>query len=218
MHFHNEIVIPPTKHLSVEPVVKEVMARFDETSEDVPEWEQKHTFWDYFLIGGRFSGSKLTSGIPKEDMDEFIKLLQHHNITVSNFQAGKQNIEPRYQVPMVNALWQEKFPGKGSVCPIFKSDEKYNSDICTVENIKDGLKCYRVIIGTFNAKKNKYEASWMIEENMFNGLCLIKSDWDTTVKHALKKYHDYLHQYDRVPQPHMLVQDDWLVVTVDNHV
>ena len=31
MHFHNEIVIPPTKHLSVEPVVKEVMARFDET-------------------------------------------------------------------------------------------------------------------------------------------------------------------------------------------
>lgn len=47
MHFHLEVIMPPTTN--VEGALEKIMAQFDENNEDA-----SHAFWDWYVIGGRF--------------------------------------------------------------------------------------------------------------------------------------------------------------------
>ncbi|GAF91717.1 unnamed protein product, partial [marine sediment metagenome] len=98
MHYHCEIILPPTD--AVESAIAEIMAPFDENNED--EETRSPSFWDWYQIGGRWSGSKLTDHFDKDKLKNFHAELENRKVTVSGFQCGKQDISPASQIPMVD--------------------------------------------------------------------------------------------------------------------
>src|SRR6185503_20458398 len=106
MHYHLEIIMPPTE--DVERSVAEILKRFNENADDET---RSNAFWDWYQSGGRYSGCKLEALVPQERRDAFWAELKARGVTVSGLQFGKQELKPASQIPSVDALWREMCPG-----------------------------------------------------------------------------------------------------------
>ena len=213
MHYHSEVVIPPTDN--VEDAIRIVMSKFDENDEEF----SFISFWDYYVVGGRWSGEKLKSKIDPEGtkLEEFYKELEDREVTVAGFQAGKQSISPEDQIPMVDDIWRKHFPNGGDVCPLFDHFPKHvNSDICTVKEIEEdipNLNTFRLIVAN---KSN--ESTYMLTQEYWNGVNHQKTDWSGKVVQGLNMYREYMKMmYKGDWGRENTASDDWLVVTVDYH-
>ena len=116
MHYHLEIVLPPTDN--VETAIAAVMAPFDENSED--EDNKGKAIWDFWVIGGRWSGAKMLAKIGQEAGKEFEAWLQEHHFTVSGVRFGKPELEPPNQAKAVDEEWSRRFPEFAGKCPLFQ--------------------------------------------------------------------------------------------------
>lgn len=222
MHYQLEIIMPPVANI-IESVAQ-IMKPFQEEGEDEDGSPNRHTFWDYYVIGGRWAGNKLTAGLDKDKMEAFYKELNTRKITVSSVQFGKQELSPPSQIPMVDALWNECFPESPvKVCPIFGhfndqgKDSNGYPDIMKLCDIPTGMKIAHVIIAGLDYKEEVMEAKHMLQESMWNGVSHVDTTWDCTIEGALadlaKRHESYKEEYvaKNTPQP------DWLVVTIDYH-
>ena len=61
MHYHLEIIMPPTK--DVEEAVRQVLEEYSESWTDEDGNPSSRAFYDYYVIGGRYSGEKLQAGL-----------------------------------------------------------------------------------------------------------------------------------------------------------
>lgn len=232
MHFHCEIVIPPT--MDIEAAVKSVMAPYDEGPRERDEdTDTRHSFWDFWVIGGRWAGHKLLAQYDEAKLDAFHEWLQAEKVTVAGFTAGKQELSPADQIPKIDAKWNEMFPSAEFMpCPLFKhSNDQYGKglsstlpqDVSRLSDVPARLKCSRVIFAkpSYNSDTKDHtgplEAGWMICEDMWNGCNHMKADWDGTFASALEKYRESLKNYREEYAAKVLPQDNWLVVTVDYH-
>ena len=191
MHYIAEIVIPP--EWDVTAAVTQVMDSFrsepDEEDGDLGEAD----WWDFWIIGGRFSGHKVQSSLDKSRLEEFNKELNRRNVTVSGFTSGKQELSPATQIPMVDALWREWFPGAGDKCILFKhsndqyrKDGYYAEDVCTIDKLPDRLECERLIVaGPHWNDASKLMAKRHLAAKFWNGVEHQKTDFDGKVKPAL---------------------------------
>lgn len=213
MHYHLEVIMPPTDN--VDAVIKTIMEPFSENND-----EASHTFWDWYVIGGRYAGSKVEAKLDKERMDAFYAELDKRKVTVSGLQWGKQELSPASQVPEVDALWREMFPDSGmDVCPMFLHSNRNKGtllgDICTLSECPKELSAFRVIIAC--PYDNEIEAQYMVAKDIWNGVM----HEDTTfggnvlwcVSNFLEKSKNYSGEFRAKSTP----QDNWLVVTVDYH-
>lgn len=222
MHHHCEIIMP--NGFDIEQSIKEILAPFDENADDEDACT-RNAFWDFYVIGGRFAGSKTQARLDSEKLSKFHERLTEMKITVSGLTAGKQELSPPSQIPAVDALWREMFPeSRLSVCPLFKhSNDQYSSlstidgDITTLGSVPESIKADHVIFAARDYKNEKMEATFMVTEDMWNGCNHLKTEWDGTFKHALelfsKKITNMADQYIARATP----KPDWLVVTVDYH-
>lgn len=223
MHYHCEIIMPPTDN--VEEAVTRIMAPFDENADE--ETRSSNQFWDYYVIGGRLSGTKLMARYDKAKIDEFYAWLQAEKVTVSSVRCGKQTLEPASQIPKVDAKWNEMFPPPSGryamACPIFDHASKQEyGDVCKLSEMPEGLTAKHVIIAH---KKYSGEMEWngpltagfMLQESMWNGCNHVEIDWDGTVKSALEKHVEHLKNYAQQYIESNTPTPDWLVVTVDYH-
>jgi len=71
MHSLLEIIMPPTD--DVEGAIATIMAPFNEQPDEDQEDVSSYTFWDWYVIGGRFSGSKLQSRLDPEKITTLMK-------------------------------------------------------------------------------------------------------------------------------------------------
>jgi hypothetical protein len=235
MHYHLEVIIPPTD--DIEGAVQSVLAQFNENADD-DEYDTRHAFWDWYVIGGRWAGAKAKSRLDPEKLEQFYAWLQDEKVTVSGFTAGKQSLEPKDQIPKVDAKWNEMFPPEDGVpvaCPLFDhASNKYgkglsgtlNGDIGT---LKDSLEasCSRVIFSgpRFNSKDSEkdfpwtgpLEAKFMLSDDIWNGVNHVPVNWDGKIGSALRSYSDSIKGYKDAYAAAMTPQDDWLVITVDYH-
>ena len=219
MHYHLEIIMPPTN--DVEMQTKSIMAEYDENAESTDDFDANpHAFWDFWVIGGRWAGSKLRATLDGEKLDRFIDELKNRKVTCSAVQAGKQSLSPASQIPMVDALWAEYFPESGiKVCPLFAhSNDQYDSssnlpgDICKVSEVPDGFKCSHVLIACESYRKDgSYAATAMRQTSVWNGCNFEKTDFDGTVKQAIQDYNK------KMPNAELHIKGDWICVTVDYH-
>lgn len=212
MHYHLEIIMPPTD--SVKETIKNILAPFNE---DPEEGEREiHAFWDWWVIGGRYSGQHIVSKYDHNKMDEFYKELKNNKITVSGLVFGKNELSPGSQIPFVDALWQTHFPEDDGPCPLFKhSNNQYEdnySDVCQISNLPQHLSCSRIII-----TNSEFKPEFMIEDSYWNGVSWINSEWDGTVKKALKIYKEKTKHYRDEWRDKNAIQPNWLLVTVDYH-
>lgn len=209
MHAICEIIIPPTDY--VEASVKQIMESFKDEDEHA-EW------WDFFVIGGRFSGHKLQAGLDPVQLERFHNILKERKVTVSGLQCGKQELSPATQIPMVDELWREMFPGKGEQCILFAHSNDqygrhgiYDHDICTVADIPENLACERLIVAGPCRDDGSICPKRMLVTELWNGTEHQKTQFDGNVKAAL----DAITKADDWRKCE--VGSDWLCVTVDYH-
>ena len=228
MHYHLEIIMPPTDDIqaAVDDIMKPFNEQYEASVEEIVEGEparNAHPFWDWYVLGGRWAGTKLIAKYDSPALEAFTKELDAMHVTVSSFQAGKQEIDPPEQIPAVDALWRKHFPDSGvDVCPMFKhSNNQYGEtmemDICKVSEIPAELKAAHVIIAGRYAADRKLQAMHMYRDSIWNGVTWQDTDWDRKVHTIIAK------QAERIQhgQPAFLalntITDDWLAVTVDYH-
>ncbi|MCK2149475.1 hypothetical protein MYE70_10395 [Marinobacter alexandrii] len=219
MHYQLEIIMPPTDN--VEGQVTNILAEYDENAESTEDFDANpRAFWDFWVIGGRWSGNKLKAELDSAKLDLFIEELKKREVTCSGIQAGKQSLDPASQIPMVDALWAEYFPESGiSVCPLFAhSNNQYDSssnlpgDICRVAEIPEKAECGHVLIARESCLQDgTFSAIHMRQTSVWNGCNFEKTDFDGTIKSAIRDFNEKTTNESRH------VKDDWLCVTVDYH-
>ena len=223
MHYRLEIVMPPVEN--VEAAVASIMDPFDENGDPNP-----HAFWDWYVIGGRFAGSKRLDAIGRERVQLFWNWLKEENVTVSGLCAGKQELKPETQIPKVDAKWNEMFPeASADHCPLFMhSNNPYGKglsgtlpdDICPLEQCKN-VTAERVIFAapSFNKKEltGPIEPSFMLQKDFWNGVNFAATTWDGTLNSGIAAVVQNFKDYSDECQEAYTPKDDWLVVTVDYH-
>jgi hypothetical protein len=221
MHFHCEIVIPPTT--DIEAAVTQVLKPFDEnlSSDDVDR--SSGAFWDWYQIGGRWAGHKRMAKYDPAKVEQFHRWMQEEKLTVSGLVWGKQELSPADQIPKVDQMWAEFFPDeRGKPCPIFQHSNPRNhgaldGDVMRFDEIPNDLTCSRIIFAGPHWDKEDHpedlEAKFMLTEDLWNGVNYMKSNWDCTLKSAVEQYgNNYKSKNGELMPKH-----DWLVVTVDYH-
>jgi hypothetical protein len=209
MHCHLEVIMPPTQ--DIESALNRILEPFSENNE-----RAQHSFWDWWEIGGRYSGSKAEAAFPKEKLDEFNAWMQAEGVTVSSVRCGKQELMPASQIPKIDAKWREMFGGNGP-CTLFKHSNNDGTvlagDICDLKNAID-VSCYRVIIAGPSYDR-KIEASFMIAQSEWNGVNHFDTTWDGKIRSAIGMLGSK-DRSDEWKESH-IPKDDWLAVTVDYH-
>lgn len=223
MHYHLEIVMPPTDDIKA--AVKTILAPFNEQGTDEDGEPVRNGFWDWWVIGGRFAGTKMQAKLDPTKLDSFQKALSERKVTVAGFTAGKQEISPASQIPMVDALWNEFFPeSNGLSCPLFKhSNDQYKNDsllpddVTRFADVSTNLDVERVIFAAPDYKNEGLEAVFMLSRDFWNGVNHQKTDWDGTFTAAVDQFAAKRERYSDEYIARSTPQDDWLVVTVDYH-
>jgi len=216
MHAVAEIVIPPNRDIAES--VKQIMEYFFD-EDDKGNKTDHADWWDFYVIGGRFSGHKLEASLGEEKLQAFREELIRRKVTVSCLQCGKQELNPASQIPMVDALWLEMFPGKGEACPLFAHARNqygkrgiYADDVCKVSEIPGSLTAERIIVaGPHWEDPARIIPVRMWATEWWNHVEHQKTAWDGNVKAALAAMRAET-GYRKVQ-----VTDEWVVVTVDYH-
>lgn len=219
MHHHLEIIMPPTDN--VKEAIEKILAPFNEAGNPDAEDEydrapSKHAFWDYWVIGGRYSGSHIVAKYEPDSMDAFYKALNVNKVTVSGVQFGKQQLSPASQIPFVDGLWQEYFPDEDGPCPIFRhSNDQHKdnyADVCQLFNLPKHLKCGRIII-----TDKTFHPDLMLEDSYWNGVTWVDSKWDGSVSQALEILRESRENRKSEWVIDNAIESNWLLVTVDYH-
>ena len=216
MHYHLEIVMPPTD--AVEAALAQILDPFYEGLDRNDENANGHPFWDFWSIGGRWSGAKVQAMFSEERMQAFHAALSEARVTVSGLISGKEELSPSDQIPAVDALWCEHFPESPiKQCPLFKHYTGNVGDVMRLADVPAGLTASRVIIAGPHYKGEKLEAVYMIQDEAWNGVTHVKCEWDGKVRSAIEKHLERIKSYRPEYIEKMTPQPDWLVVTIDYH-
>lgn len=216
--------MPPTE--DIEAAVKSILEPFNENGKDEEGNDHSHAFWDWWVIGGRWSGQKLVEQFDKEKVAEFEKWLQDEKVTVSGVQFGKQQIQPSDQIPKIDAKWNEMFPmpnGELVPCPLFQhSGKSLPGDVLPLSESKGATASVVIFAGPdFDSETDDYtgppEAKFMLFKQIWNGVTHQDTTWNGSLSSALDMHLENLEQYSDAYRAIATPNDGWIVVTVDYH-
>lgn len=222
MHYKIEVIIPPTD--DIEAAVAQTLAAFDENGKDEDGIENRHGFWDWYVIGGRWAGDKQKARLCQESLQSFYDWMTEQKVTVSSFQAGKHELKPAEQIPLVDAAWKRFFPEwEGEHCPLFShSNNQYSDslsgDVCKVSELTGNETASKVVIAKRHWRDGgKVEAAAAYQDSVWNGVNHEDTAFDGNVKSCLEGYINGLEGRCEEWREENTPTADWLVVTVDIH-
>jgi hypothetical protein len=222
VHYHLEVIFSPDLG-DPKTVIAEVMKPFDENDDE----NRRSGFWDWYVIGGRWAGTKRLRRYDAKKLDEFNDWCKEAKITVSGLTAGKQELSPASQIPVVDAKWKEMFGD--DKCILFKHANDQYSPASTIDGdvsrLADSLdvKCSRVIFcgrshaGTDGKWIGGPEAKFMLAESQWNGVNHMPIRWDGTIGDTLEQFQKGIENYSDEYREAMTPKGEWLCVTVDYH-
>lgn len=216
MHFHLEIIMPHTENLEAE--ISRILAPFDEGSE-----ESRNAFWDWYQIGGRWTGTK--DGFdPASDennverceicqgtgfrADEVGKRAREAEATYTCNGCGKWNEGGKWTHSEFGAGKRLKWPTAWA---------QYKGDIMPLRDVKKDQKAFRVIIAGMNHAGTGMEAVFMACRENWNGVSFDESSWDGTIESALEKHRDRAKNYRAEYAERITPTDEWIAVSIDYH-
>ena len=232
MHHRCEVIFPPVD--DVEQTVGQILAPFYEgrVDDDGDDGHlAKHAFWDWWVLGGRFSGGKLQAVLDPERLGVFDTRMRAMEVTVSGLVAGKDSLEPETQIPVVDALWQELFPEYGDIpCPFFAHSEGrlntsklFPADVCRLDQVPESYTSARLVVASVSfdhdtgTHTGPLQAKYMLSKDLWNGLNHQDAVWQGNVLKGVEMYRKQLERYKEEYRAVALPQPDWLSVTVDYH-
>ena len=214
-HFVCEVVMPPpTEGQTIKQCVETVLAPLSEYNED-GEYSNVNLY-DWWQIGGRYSGNKITAGLDKEKLELFHNELDNMELYVSGIIAGKHDLSTKEQQDLVDKVWRKYFPNSVDVCPLFdhypfKNMDSY--DTCTVQFIPLELKAYCVVISLAD-----YDPNHLVQKDFWNGLNIERTTFDGNVLSTIISYNRMIEErYKCEWCEKNKVRPDWIAVTVDCH-
>lgn len=87
-----------------------------------------------------------------------------------------------------------------------------------LKDVPPGLKASRVIVAVPRWRDaSKFEAAYMVQDDFYNGVNFVKSDWDCLVSEAIVRHTKRLSDATPEYAAKSRTQGDWLAVTVDYH-
>lgn len=219
MHYHLEVIMPPTN--DVESSLKEILDPYysEYEDEDGDNYMSRYAFYDYYVIGGRWSGYKLEAMLGFEKIKEFRDILQDEGITVSGLVFGKETLSPSSQIKKVNHLWNNFFPESPvKQCPFFDNYKSDYGDIMQFKEIPKDLTAARLIIARKPwDEEDKLKAEFMYTNEIWNGVTWQNTTWDGNVQNAIEKHLKRVNQSTDEYKEKAKPKDDWICVTVDYH-
>lgn len=221
MHYRLELILPDVENLKQ--TIDQILEEYSESYVDEYDDKNPHAFYDWYVIGGRFSGAKLKDSLDKENLEKFYQKLRDEKITVSGFQAGKQSLQPADQIEKVDKWWREFFPGQGEVCPLFShynnqyDDSDGYPDVQKLGQISGNTSASHVAIAKSKYDGDGYELGYMIQDSIWNGVTFVDTKWDGKVVSALSEYRKKLEGYKDEYKQKNMPTDDWICVTIDYH-
>ena len=217
MHYPLEVIMPPTDN--IEASLEQILGAYSENYEDEDGGSNSNAFYDYYVIGGRWSGHKLKAMLGKKKMKELYDRLVKEKITVSGFVAGKESLKPSSQIEKVNKLWNEHFPESPiKECPLFDNYKEDFGDVMKLSEIPDSLTTSRIIIAKHHwENKGEFEAEFMFSTQIWNGCNYQDTSWDGEVKTALKEYKKKMKNVGEEFKKKNMPMNNWLCVTIDYH-
>jgi len=81
----------------------------------------------------------------------------------------------------------------------------------------DDYECSRIIFAGPKYDDSGMEATFMAQDDFWNGVNHVKSTWDGTFGGAVKEFNAKLDRYSDEYKAKITPQPDWIVVTVDYH-
>lgn len=205
MHYLLEIVMPPTD---------DIQGAVDKILEPFSQYDgRENCFYDWYVLGGRFSGAKAQARIDKDVLENFYRWLKEEKVTVSGVICGKQMLKPDDQIEKVDAKWKE-MTGRDEPCSLFShAGDECDGDVCTVGELPEGYKASHVIIAS-----DENFAVYMVQDKLWNGVSWQDATWNGCVRAAIYKWiEEGAKLYEEEYQLKITPTDDWLVVTVDYH-
>lgn len=187
-HYHSEVWIPEI--LDVESQIMEIMNPYNEAlAIEQDEFEESHWYnpngwWDWFQIGGRWTGAHTPDYHPEEDEQNYENCMVCGG---GGFRRDKFGEEERLKTPSYTCngcghyddtlkIWTHGKFGKGKQCKWPTQWAKHSGDIIPVSEINDKLDCYTLIVGD-----NVYQTE------IWEGGDFKKTDFDGNVKNMLDK-------------------------------
>lgn len=170
MHYHAEIVIAPGQELA------DIMAPYEEeyTEDDVKG------FWDWWQIGGRYTGRK--TGYKPKDNDanwETCRLCNGTGYRLDDVGRRMRTGAPSYTCNgcgrIVDNKWTHGERGPGMALKWPTQWEPYAGDICAVSDTPEDLTCYTLIVNG---------SAYHMEE--WTGKEWVETDFDGNVAKKLK--------------------------------
>jgi len=167
MHFHCEVYFKE-RPKDVLKAVSEVMRPFRERFNEV-----RSGFWDWWVIGGRFSGVHTETKLDPRKLKEFYRICKEKGL----FCYGSENPE-EVQKARRREEFLRLFPGfKGPIpsCRDAYKEDGYPDDVVPVEEITGRLRCYTLIL-----------SGEVLHLEVWDGNEFRKTDFDGYVKKALE--------------------------------
>lgn len=232
MHYTCEVVVPPFDDKDeLNKFISEILKKYEEGYKDEYGYSYNHSFYDYFVIGGRFSGRKQKTMLDDEKLDKFYEELKNRGVTQSSVVFGKPTISPSSQIPMVDALWHEYFPEwQGKHCPVFQhSGDEDNLDIMTLGEFKKHtelreMESSTVAIGFLGYGEDADDDSvgtpnlyTLLHTSIWNGTNIQDTTFSGKVLEAIDLHNTNLSRAYSWYREQATPTDDWLVVTLDYH-
>lgn len=159
MHYHAEVWIPQDGDIKeVEKQVSVAMSPYNE--ERVEEKDSVRTFWDWYQIGGRWTGSK----------DKYNPEHDSNNIITCRFCHGtgkRTDMEGQNGCNVCHGTGKElKWPTEWAI---------HHGDIIHVSDCPEELNCHTLLLAETEP----------IMIDKWNGLDIVKTDFDGNVKKEL---------------------------------
>lgn len=218
MHYHAEVLMPPQN--DVMDGLDKVLRSFNDDESAFPEDESYYQYlglWDYWVVGGRWSGAKMKASLGEEKINLFREELAKREITVSGIQFGKQELSPASQIPLVDSLWQEWFPDSSERCLLFKhAGDVMDYDICPLSDVPDNLKAKNLFIAG-NGYNDELDCKHLLCASYWNGCNHQPTKWNGNVLDGVKEYIASMNNYKDEYKDKCTPKDDWVCVTIDYH-
>lgn len=212
-----EIILPPTSN--VEEAIEALLKPFDEDNGG-KDYRSRYAFYDYYKIGGRWSGTKVEEMLGHENMKAFYEVLNANNITVSGVQFGKPTLRPASQIPLVDNLWNEHFPDAPvKVCPLFDNYKENYGDVLRLGLTPKELTCARLIIAgpSHDEQDPTLRVHHMLTTDAWNGVTFQNTDWNGTIEAGLESFAKSSGSWRTEYAERVRPKGDWLCVTIDYH-
>ena len=204
MHYHVELIMPPSPLVQIQERVGELLSPLSQSV--AHRAGTLEYLYDWYQIGGRFAGAKMSLRLDPERLHKFRQELYGEAFTndTRDLLIGQKQFWGARDLPKVDALWRKWFPEEEvDACPLFDHYPAGDQDICRVDRIPDNLTAHAVVVG--NEDKVVFQLK---TENWDSTRCEFQdTGFDGSVLNALRQCRACGVEPSK----------NWLAVTLDCH-